>query len=103
MANVTVSFGTNAQSNNAITGGWIQSAMQAQEHAGQPVCAIVRIEGGDINVTLRVGQCGGSSGGGRPPKASENEVIDLYRRRHLDRPTFSPGELEAFVKQAMRL
>jgi hypothetical protein len=103
VANVTVSFGSDTKSNDAITAGWIHSAMEDQERAGQPVCATVQIQGGDINITLAVGQCGTSGGGGRRPTASEQEVFDLLHRLHLDQLTFSPGELEAFVKQALRL
>ncbi len=103
MANVTVTFGTDTRSNNAITAGWIHAAMQAQERAGQPVCGTVRVEGGGIDVAVPVGSCPGASGGGRAPNAAEGEVIELFKRRHLDEARFSPGELESFVKQALRL
>jgi hypothetical protein len=104
MANVTVTIGSETRANNAITAGWIQGAMRAQEQAGQPICATVHVEGGGINVTLLVGSCTrGGGGGGRPPNAEESEVFALQHKLHLDQPTFSPGELEAFVKQALRL
>lgn len=103
MATVTVTFGSNSRQNNAITAGWIHSEMETQEGAGQPICATVRVEGSGIDLTLPVGSCPRGGGGGRQLKAAEMDAVELYRRRHLDEARFSPGELEAFVKQAMRL
>ena len=103
MASVTVTFGTAAAANDAVTGGWIQAQMRTQDEAGQPICAHVLVEGGDISVSLPVGNCTSGGRGGRALNAAETEVVDLYRRRHLDQPQFSPGELEAFIRQAMRL
>lgn len=103
MATVTVTFGSDTKQDNAITAGWIHAAMEAQERAGQPICASVQVQSSAIDLNLSVGSCPRESGGGRLLTGAENEVIDLYRRRHLDERRFSPGELEAFVRQAMRL
>jgi hypothetical protein len=103
MANITVTFGAETRSNHAITAGWIRAAMEAQDRDGQPICGKVHVEGGGINVYLAVGSCPAGSGGARPPNAAERHVLELFRRRHLDQATFAPGELEAFVKQALRL
>jgi hypothetical protein len=77
--------------------------MEALERAGQPICATVRVEGSGIDLALPIGSCPRRGGGGRRLTAAENDAVELYRRRHLDQARFSPGELEAFVKQAMRL
>jgi hypothetical protein len=37
------------------------------------------------------------------PNSREQAIIDLWRRLHLDGGDFSPGNLQAFVKQASRL
>ena len=93
MATVTVSFGSDTKQDNAITAGWIHSAMEAQEHAGQPICATVRVQSGGIDLSLPVGSCPRGSGGSHPLTAAENDVIEPHRRRHLDQARFSPGEL----------
>lgn len=102
MATVTVSFDSDAKQNHAITAGWIHGAMVAQERAGQPICATVKVAGGGIELSLPVGACPRGGGGSRPLSAAESEVVELYRRHHLDQTRFSPGELEAFVKQVLR-
>ena len=103
MATVTVTFGSETKQNHAITAGWIHGAMEAQRRAGQPVCGTVRVEGSGIDLRLPVGSCPGGSGGGRPLTSAESDVVELYRRQHLDHGRFSPGELEAFVKHVIRL
>lgn len=103
MASVTVTFGNDTKQDGAITPAWIRSAMAAQEMAGQPICGTVTVTGGEIHVTLPIGNCAQSGGGGRPPRAAEQEVLDIYRRLHLDQKRISPGELEAFVKQVGKL
>jgi hypothetical protein len=103
MATVTVTFGSETKQNHAITAGWIHGAMEAQRRAGQPICGTVRVEGSGIDLSLPVGSCPRGSGGGRPLASAESDVVDLYRRGHLDQARFSAGELEAFVKQVMCL
>lgn len=102
MATVTVSFGSDIREGGAITAGWIRAAMEAQERAGSPICATVKVQGGGIDLALPVGACPRGSGG-RPLTAAETDVVERYRRLHLDQVRFSPGELEAFVKQAIRI
>ena len=100
---ITVSFGTVQRMNDDITAGWIVQQQRAREREGVPVCAIIKIQGSGIEVSLPVGQCGPGGGGGRPPNPRERELIDLWRRLHLDADEFMPGNLQAFVKQASRL
>lgn len=103
MATVTVSFGSDTRQNHAITAGWIHNAMEGQERSGQPICAIVTVNDGGFDLSLPVGACPRGGPGGRPPTAAESEVLELYRRHHLDQMRFAPGELEAFVKQVLRM
>ena len=77
--------------------------MDILERSGSPVCGTVVVRGGDINVTMPVGSCPAGGSGGRPPNAAEADVIDRWRRLHLDQPRVLPGELEAFVRQVLRL
>jgi hypothetical protein len=103
MTLITVSFGTSQRTNDEITAGWIVEQKRAREKDGVAVCAIVRIQGDGANLALPVGQCGPGGGGGHTPNAFECELIELWRRLHLDGLDFSPGNLQAFVKQARRL
>jgi hypothetical protein len=103
MTSVSISFGTIHRVNDDITAAWIVEQQRARERDGVPVCAIVRIQGVGVDVTLTVGRCGTGSGGGRAPNPREREIIDLWRQLHLDGVEFSPGNLQAFVKRASRL
>jgi hypothetical protein len=103
MTTVSVSFGGIQRVNDDITGGWIVEQQRAREKDGVPVCAIVRVQGPGFDVTLPVGQCGSGGGARRVLTPREQELIDLWRRLHLDGTEFSPGNLQAFVKQASRL
>jgi hypothetical protein len=103
MADISVSFGNVQRSNDDITAGWIAEQQHSRERAGVPVCAIVRVQGPDVNVSLSAGDCGPAGGGGRQPNPRELEILELWRRLHLGGTDFSPGNLQAFVKQTMRL
>jgi hypothetical protein len=103
MTSVSVSFGAIQRVNDDITAAWIVEQQRARERDDVPVCAMVRIQGVGVDVTLPVGQCGSGSGAGRAPNLREREIIDLWRQLHLDGAEFSPGNLQAFVKRASRL
>jgi hypothetical protein len=104
MASVTVGFGANERRDDEITASWIHEQIRAREREGAPVCARITVTGGGIDVALTAGDCGpAGGGGGRQPNSEERGVIDLWRKLHLGEATFSPGNLEAFVRQARRL
>jgi len=100
---ITVSFGTVHRINDEITAGWIAEQQHSRERDGVAVCATVQIQGSGVDVRLPVGDCGSGGGVGRAPNPREREIIELWRRLHLDGREFSPGNLQAFVKQANRL
>jgi hypothetical protein len=102
MASVAVSFGANQRHNDDITARWIHEQITAREREGVSVCATVRVEGPGIDVSLGAGNCRGGRGG-RAAVGREQDVLALWRKLHLDRATFLPGTLEAFVKQALRI
>lgn len=77
--------------------------MEGLERAGHPVCGSVVVRGSEVNLALEVGACGGGSGGGRQPNAAELDILERWRRLRLDEMRFAPGELEAFVRQVLRL
>jgi hypothetical protein len=103
MANVTVTFGDETRANGAITPSWIAGAIDSLDRVGKPICGLVHVVGGDINLSLPLGACPPSGGRGRYPNVAESEIIDRWRRLHLDQPRIVPGQLEAFVRQVLRL
>jgi len=103
LIDISVSFGTIQRSNDEITAGWIAAQAHARKKDGIPVCALIAIRGSDIDLRLPAGDCGPGGGGGRMPNSREQELIQLWRKFHLDGKQFSPGLLQAFVKQAARL
>jgi hypothetical protein len=100
---VTVSFGDTERSGGDISGGWISEQLHARLRAGEPACAQVSVVGDGVNVALAAGDCPSGRPSSRRPNPREEEVLELWRRRHLSSGDFAPGALEAFVRQAERL
>lgn len=79
---------------------WITQEIQSRRADGQAVCVIIVIVTDELNMRLSTPSCGGGGGGAeRAPTAREKAIFDLWHERGLDRATFSPGDVVAFVKQ----
>lgn len=70
---------------------------------GVRVCVQLTVAEGDLNVALSSSQCGGSGGGGRPPRPSEKRVFELWDKLGLNDESFTGGQLVAFLKQLSKL
>ncbi|MCF6239209.1 MAG: hypothetical protein L3J79_10470 [Candidatus Marinimicrobia bacterium] len=47
---------------------------------GQPVCVIVEINDGNLNLVVKTGDCPSSGGGGRPPNSEEKVLLDSWSK-----------------------
>ena len=81
---------------------WIAQQITRRRAAGERVCATVGIITSYVNVGLSTPGCA-FGGGGRPPNADEARIIDLWAKRGLNDPDFSPGSLIAFLRQLAQL
>jgi hypothetical protein len=80
---------------------WINQQINARRRDGVPVCVRVTVEDSGVHLTLPTPGCE-SGGGSRPATAEERPILELWRRHRLDRPGFTGGDLEAFLKQLTR-
>ncbi len=96
---ITIRIGTDERDMTAaIDEQWIHQQLNGRRAAGEQVCVRVTVREADANVNLTTPTCG-SGGSGRPPNATELEMIELWRKRGLTEPNFTGGNLVAFLKQ----
>lgn len=87
-----------------FTPRWLYGQLQHHSEAqpGQPVCVRVAIEAGDVQLNLATPGCG-RSGGGRPARPREAEVIGEWTSRGLSDAGWKPDSLLDFLAQLRRL
>lgn len=102
MAIVALSFGANRRVGDEITGGWVEGQIRNRDADGVHVCGLLEVARRDCETRLRIGKCPTGRGTGINT-ACQQEVIDLWRKLHLDGEAFTPGNLIAFVRHAGRL
>jgi hypothetical protein len=81
---------------------WINQQISRRRDDALPVCVRVAIKTSGVDVVLATPGCGSGGFGGRQPKPNEAEIIELWRKRGLNDPEFSGGNLVAFLKQLSR-
>lgn len=96
---VRVVIGSSDRDINNIEPNWINEQIGRRKSEGVPVCVRVLIDHGDINISLATSDCPSSSSGNRRLTGPENEVVDLWKKLHLDKNDFSSGNLVVFLKQ----
>ncbi len=79
--------------------GWVVQQANRRRQDGVSVCVIIRIEAlPDVSISLASPDCKGSGGVPHHFTNYENEIIRLWRKFIADRPKFSGGDLETFLK-----
>jgi hypothetical protein len=78
---------------------WINHQIARRRADGISVCVRVIIKERDLDMILSTPTCKNRVGGGRPPTPREDKVFDLWKKRGLDNPDFTGGNLIAFLKQ----
>jgi hypothetical protein len=78
---------------------WVIEEIRRLQRNDTAVCVRVTINEANVHLTLTTPGCPQSRGGGRPPNETEREILDLWRKRHLDSHHFNGGEFIAFLKQ----
>lgn len=100
---VTVTIGSETRMLEEALRGWLQQHLRKKED-GLPLCVVVQIKKDDIELRLTAGDCPPAGGGGyRPPRSSEQEIIDAWNAKGLSASTFSPGDLVSMLQRLKRL
>ena len=77
---------------------WINQQVQGLRRDGNPICIVINIREGDLNLSLQTSACGGA-GRGRPPNRQAQVILDLWTKHHLNEASFGEGNVVAFVQQ----
>ena len=88
---------------NDVTSNWITDQVNRRLRDDIPVCVIVTIKEGDVNVKLVTPACRVGRGVGPGPNDHEKAIFDLWEKLHLGERSFSAGNVVAFVKQVGKL
>jgi len=96
---VRVIIGSNERNLNDIESNWVTEQVNRRKKDGALVCVKILINHGDINLALATTDCTSTPGRSRKLTKSEQEVIDLWHKLHLNESHFSAGNVVAFLKQ----
>jgi len=99
----SIRIGNEERALQNVDADWINQQINGLRHDHRPVCVMVLVNEGDINVRLQTSECPAGSAGGRPPNHRERAILELWSKHHLDQSSFSGGDVVSFVKQAVRL
>ena len=92
-------IGSSERNINDIEPNWINDQVNRRKSDDVPICVRVEIQHNDIDIALATADCPRGVGGSRILTQSENEMIDLWNKLHLNDDEFSSGNLVAFIKQ----
>lgn len=97
---ITVRIG-DSESSDINDAHWINEQIRRRRKDGQDVCVTVRIEEGQLRLTLGTPACPRGRGG-RVLNDDERSIFELWNKHHLNDASFSGGDVVAFLKQLSR-
>lgn len=99
---VTIKIGTESRILSDAREDWINEQIRRRRAEG-PVCVLVHIEGQGVDITLMTPACSSGPGGRRRLTNLESEIVELWKKRGLNEPDFSGGNVVAFLRQLRKL
>ncbi len=99
---VSVTIGTETRDLADADERWINDKIGRRDRDGVPICVVVQVQTGGLDLRLSTPGCGGGAGG-RRPNPNELEVIELWQKHHLATTAFASGNVLAFLKQLRRM
>lgn len=81
---------------------WITEQINRRRRDGLTVCVRVSVQEDPVNIRLSSAGCSGRRASARFSPEEQN-IIELWRRNHLDQPEFDGGNVIAFLKQLHRV
>jgi hypothetical protein len=76
---------------------WVTQRINGLHRDGVPVCVQVTVDA--VNLTFQTRLCSAGGGSGGSLSRDQLQVLELWRRLHLDDMEVSPGNVVAFLKQ----
>lgn len=82
---------------------WINEQINRRRNSGARVCVEVNVSFTALNMVLRTQGCvTNGTPGTRRPTLAEQRIFDLWDTLGLNEPTYSSGQVIAFLKQLRR-
>lgn len=99
---ITIRIGDETKSLADASENWITQQINRRHQDGQNVCVEVMVNTSGLNLRLATAGCGSGMVRGRPLVGREIGVVELWEKFGLGDPSFSGGNLIAFLKQLRR-
>src|SRR6267154_511324 len=100
---VTISIGSSSRTIQEADESWINQNVNGRRHDGVVVCVQVRIQQSGADLALATPGCSSGFGGGRPPNALEQRIIEVWNERGLNTAGFTGGNVVAFLHQLKKV
>jgi hypothetical protein len=100
---ITVSIGGASFPLERVSEGWVNQMISEARRLNQSLCVRIDVQEESAHVVLSTPGCGTGGGGGRMPTPTERRILDEWNRRGLNSNEFSPGQLQAFLRELARL
>lgn len=85
MSDITIRIGNETRNFEDATESWITEQINRRKKDLQSICVEVTIHTSGLNIRLATPGCHASGGGGgRPPTASEQSLLNLWNERGLN-------------------
>lgn len=86
-----------------VSPDWINEQINLRRRDGVAVCVRVSIKERSINMVLLTPGCPGIRGSGLSLSQREKQILGLWEKLHLNKESFTGGNLIAFLKQVPKL
>ena len=93
---IKVQIGNDERDLRDVVVGWLRSSLEELRRSGAAACVRVRIDEGNVDMSLATMDCPGGEGG-RPFRGEEKKIFEEWRRHRLDTAHFTPRDLEEFL------
>lgn len=100
---IKIQIGESERTREEADEAWINQQINMRREDGLTVCVRVIIKERDLDMVLSTPTCKNRVSGSRQPTPRENMVFDLWKKRGLDNPDFTGGNLIAFLNQFDKL
>lgn len=95
---VKVRIGDVEKDSHDVNEGWINQQLSRERRNYQSICVQVTIDEPPVNMSLASPGCS-STGGNRTLNDRERRIVELWRKRKLNDPIPTGGNLVAFLRQ----
>jgi len=103
----TIKIGTSERRGGGINARWITDQVNARRKEGKKFCVILKVNCGDVNLSLPSRDCptagGGGGGGGRKPNAKEEMILKEWRKNGFHDQDVNSGMVVSFWEFVKRL